>query len=522
MKRNYRDQCRNLFAAAAIVAALFVVPDRGLRAERLPDPQRIATPSEGAALAEIVALMSERRTAREGLRRLDAILPRLAEPTPLRGFVQYLRGSALRQQERGQEAREAFEESIRLLPGFSGPLLAAAGLEAYDDRPGQAVDYLLRASEIDPDIVRQIPDYELNNIVTRLGAREDAARRRQLAERLFAIGWLGESLALRSSLARDLIEAKVESGDLEAARRLLPRLLNPADVRELLVENQYQSLWPDLDRWSGPRQARLWPPYLRELRAKWQASQDRQYALPYARALSEAGHYRTLVRDMLPLFSTSLDANRDYDLQWVAMPLAEALARLGRWNDIETMYAQALRAWPLGRDANALNIIANRGRLRLYAGDAEGALRDLDASIADAESRAAEVSANPLAAMHLARACALHQLGRDADAAASVRIVLQRTQEPTYAADLHLCFDRPAAARSALIAALRHEELRDDVIEYLQPEDEPPMQSDYGRTLAARRRALQSDPALLREVGKYGRVLPYALSAGAPAEEIGD
>lgn len=505
--------------ALGIFAAALLVQPQALLAERLPDPQQIAAPSETQALNEVVATMAQRRTAADGLRRLDVALSHLREPTPLRGFVQYLRGSALRQQQKVEPAREAFEESIRLLPRYSGPLLAASGLELYADRPAQSTDYLLRASEIDPEIVRQIPDYELNNLVSRLGAREDVVRRQRLAERLFAIGWLGESLVLRSSLAEDLIEARLQDGDTEGARALLPRLVNPEDVREILAQNRYRDFWADLEHWSGPRQERLWPPYLRELRAKWQASRDRQYALPYARGLAAAGHYRTLVREMLPLFSSDLDPRRDYDLQWVAAIVADGLARLGRWDDLDAMYGRAVRAWPLGGDANALNIAANRARYLLYGGNAGAALREIDAAIADAARRADEVSATPLARMHFYRACALHELGRDSEAASSVRMVLLRTDQPSLAADLHLCFDRPDAARSALIAALRREELRDDVIQYVQLDDDAPDRSDYQRMLWGRRRALKADPVLLREVEKHGRVLPYTLSAGAPAEQ---
>ena len=500
-----------------IAAALLLATGSPAHAEPIPNPQAIARPAEQEALRELTAILAEERAPKNAERRLDGVLSRLGEPSPLRGFVQLVRSGALLAQGKVPQAREAIEESIRYLPGYSGPLLAATRLEAYADRAEQAADYLLRASEVDPDIVRQIPDYELNNILHRLEAGGNSRRRQQLAERLFAIGWLGENLILRSSLARDLIVAKLEAGDLAAARALLPRLANPADVRSLLVQYRFRAFWPDLERWSGPQLERLWAPFLGELRAKWQASRDRTLALAYVQGLEAAGHHRTIVDEMLPLFSAGLDRPRDYDLLWVASPLVQALARLGRWQDVDALYDRASRVWRPGSDANALNILANRGRFRFYRGDFPAALRDLDAAIADAAGRTGEVSAPALSAMHFYRACALHMLERDSEAIPSIAIAT-RPANPVATAQLFLCLGREESARTLLIEALRHEELRDSVLAFAQPDETPPMQSDTVLLLSARQQALRADPRLRAAASRYGRILPWTLSAGAPAE----
>jgi hypothetical protein len=91
--------------------------------------------------------------------------------------------------------------------------------------------------------------------------------------------------------------------------------------------------------------------------------------------------------------------------------------------------------------------------------------------------------------------------------------------EPAYAASLHICFNRLDAARAALIEGLAHESSRDDVLAWVQPADAVPMQSEYGRRMDARGQALRRDPELLAAVARYGRILPYPLSAGAPLEE---
>ena len=74
------------------------------------------------------------------------------------------------------------------------------------------------------------------------------------------------------------------------------------------------------------------------------------------------------------------------------------------------------------------------------------------------------------------------------------------------------------AARDVLIAALKDEDTRDEVIEFVQKSEDRPVQSEYGRKMNDRYVALRADPMLITEVRKYGRLLPYALNDGAHPE----
>jgi hypothetical protein len=500
---------KSLIAAALLVAT-------PAAAEPLPRVERLG--ASEPVLREINEMLVSRQPANAArLARLDALLAQIREPTPLRGLVQFIRAVHLLELERVPEARGAVDESIRLLPGYSAPLLVAAQLEAYADRPGPAADYLLRASEIDPQIVRALPPYELNNVLIRLDAANDARRMGRLAERMLAINWEGDDLTLRSRLAREAITSRLAAGNVEGARALVPQLVSPLHQRALLIDNRFQPLWQDIETWGGPRQERQWPLYLAELKARYEASNDLEAARRYADALHAANHDATLARLLGPLFARPLDRVRDDELLWVAPVLADALARLGRWSEIETMFAHAERTWPLGRYANAINVAGNRARLRLDAGDAAAALAGLEAVIANAMQHEGEVSRDALAAMHYYRACALQELGRGHQALHSVAAVLGAGQ-PTLAASLHLCFGRPDAARAALIAGLANEETRDAVLAFAQPSAARPMQSDYGRRTHALVEGLRRDPALATAVRRYGRILPYAASAGAPPE----
>lgn len=516
--RTNRRQDRLRMGWRSVVLAFgIVLLAAPLRAEFLPPPDKIALPQERALFNSTLSrVLDKPNVDAAALPVLDEALAKLGEPTKLRGFVQFLRAGALAHQNK-PAALEAIDESVRLLPGYSGPLLGASNIYAYSDRPAQAADYLMRASQIDPDIVRQIDEYEINNIFHRLSFRQDDRRARLLSERLLELGWLGESLGSRSNLARRAIEARMSEGDTNGARRLIPKLLLPAHSMSLLMDNEYRDLWSDIERWAGAELEKQWPIFLSEAREKWAASRDPAAAKSYAQALAAAGHYDTLIKEMLPLFSKPLNAEEDYDLIFAAATLADALARKGRWVELETMFDRASKVWPLGGDANALNLAANRARYMFYRGKTAEALAVMDTAIADAARWQGQVNGDALAAMHRYRACMLHKLGKGDEAAVS-RAIAADLLGPSSRAELFLCLDQIEAARSVLIKALADEKSRDSVIAFVQKSDVPPMQSDYGRAIEERHAALRSDPKLLAEVAKYGRVLPFTLSQGAPPE----
>jgi tetratricopeptide (TPR) repeat protein len=481
-------------------------------AELLPRAESIATPAESEALKDLTGFEPGEQTEAD-LVRLDAVLTKLRGATPLRGLVQALRAQILFDADRFDEARDAVEESIRLLPGYSGPLLLATRVEAYSDRGLEAVSYLLRASLVDPQFVRAIPDYELNNILSRVPQNGGSELYTQMAERLFAIGWRGEGLILRSTLAAHVIAARLDAGSAESARPLLPHLVDPRDVQWLLMQKRYERFWPALAEWGGEVQERLWPHFLTELGARWAVSREHDDARAYLGALAVANRHQRIVTEFLPLFS-NLEEERDYNIQWLAAPLAASLAQLGRWDEVDALFSKALKTWPAGSDANALNLLANRGKFRYLRGDFAGAVGDLRAAIADGRRRGGEVSVHALAPMHQVLACSLHRLGRRAEADRSIPVVLQHSSSSNIA-KLYLCLGRREDARKALLAGLAIWPQQDDVVRFVQLENGPPLPNDVARAAASSRRSLAEDPEILAAVAPYGRVLPYAAGAGA-------
>lgn len=481
----------------------------------LPPLESIALPGEQPILDTFVAQTPRGTTPAAVLAAADEALAKLGSPTKLRGLVQFARARALAALNRDLDAVEAAEESARLLPGYSAPLIVGFTANAYLNRTGQATEYLMRAIDTDPTTARTIDDYEIDNLMRRLDGFDDRAREEAISDRLLGIGWIGDHLDSRSNLAVRAIRRRLDNGDIGGAKALVPKLLDPGDSRALLIVNAYAPIWPDIEAWGGAKLERQWPIYLQEAESRWKAGRTSIAARDYLSALDSAGRYDAAVRSLLPL----LDNPRPDDVELIFMvaPLANALAKLGRWRDAEALFEHAQQVWPLGSQANALNISANYSVLLLREGRPGDGLARIDASLEDARKWGPQVGAPALAAMHHNRACLLHELGRDSEAAVSAAQALA-VQHGSAAAMLHLCLGDAAAAKTALLDALENDAIRDDVLRFVQPPDEDPYPSEYGRKQRAASDALRSDPELLRAVGIYGRVLPWPANQAARAD----
>jgi tetratricopeptide (TPR) repeat protein len=237
--------------------------------------------------------------------------------------------------------------------------------------------------------------------------------------------------------------------------------------------------------------------------------------------LDAAGHDETLIRTFAPLFHRQIDARRHTPLVFIASPVASALARRGRWDEALAIYDKALKAWPAGGSANALNLSANRARTQVMRGDFAAGLTALDAAIADAGKWGGEVNRGAQAAMHLYRACALAALGRTAeDVTSTMTVAARRGVDPTAYARLLVCKNDLPAARKIILGALANEEMRDEVLPLLRPRGDKPYDSEYARTMAARAEQLRLDPALQRAAARYARLPTEPVNAAAPPEDL--
>jgi len=523
----------SVIAAMLLVAApVGAIPPAGEVDERLdvsesartepryfPTPEEFTGPGEQAILTAIAQSLADPAAPQKALPALDEALGKLQRPSKLRGVVQFMRSGLLIANSRESDAIDAIEESIRLLPGYSAPLLSAASTYAYANQPGKGTDYFLRAAEVDPKGVRKVDDYEVDNLIRRLKVARDDRRARMLSDRLLEIGWIGSSLRSRSNLARTAIEQRIDDGKIDDAKALIPKLVVPGHSYDLLMDRKYSAIWPDLEAWAGPRLEGQWATYLREARDRWTPSKDVVATRDYLAALRAAGHDRTTIRDILPLFDRKLDPVRVNELQFVVAGVANALAHEGRWNDVQALFAKAQAVWPLQqKNPNSLNIAANWASYLLYEGKYEQALEKMEVALDLA--RQWEVNPDAIGQMYAYRACALHQMKRDSEAGVSIAIA-SAVGFPNDLAYLHLCTGNRDAARRALLDGLKSETGRGRVLAFMQKTSSRAVDSDYGRRLRIEVDSLKADPEILAEVQTYGRILPYSEGDGAPAEASG-
>ncbi|HWJ39005.1 MAG TPA: hypothetical protein VNR86_09640 [Sphingomicrobium sp.] len=506
---------RIVFVTAGILIASLAATSPA-RASYLPAPSELITPGEQALLGDAVrAVMSgneEGSAAQIAL--LDSILAKDVEPTKFRGYNQMIRSNLLLDADRNIEAMAAADEAVRLLPGYSGPLLTAMQAYAYSDKAGQAADFLLRASDVDPDAVKEhVDDYDMFNLINRLRAAKDEHRLQIVSDRILAIGWRGQKFDSRSDLATQAIKLHLGKGDVAGARALVPELIEPEQTYDMLASNRYREIWPDLEKWAGPKLARQWELYLTESRSRWSASHAPEAADAYLNALLTAGRYSDVASDILPAFS-NLGNARDYDLLFRVSGVARALVGLGRWNDVRTLYAAAERTWPLGKDVNALNVTGNEARYALSMGEPKRALDLIDRTIAEAQRTPQSINSDAIIGMHLARTCILHELGRGSEAGSSMAIA-SGTGDTESAVKLRLCIGDMNAARDVLIRALADDSHRDGAIALLQPDGAPLSKSPFELRLRNQWDRLRSDPKVLAELSKYGRILPFTVNEAA-------
>jgi tetratricopeptide (TPR) repeat protein len=483
----------------------------------MPPLEKVALPEEQPQMAAMVQALAgiNEQDPKAALPILDRALAALPKPTLLRGVLQVYRATALDGMNRTGEAIAAIDEAVRLLPDYSGPLMVASNIHLYSNNAGLAADDLLRASEIDPDAVRLVDDYEVSSLMLRLDSVRDGKRVQRLGDRLLDLGWTGAGVRSRSQLAKAAIQRAVADGDLPRARKLIPSLLDPEASYEFLSINIYKPIWADLEKWGGPRLETQWRMYLDEARHRWEAGNDLERGSDYTAALSAAGALDRLIAGFLPLFDTPRDAENDWPMLFMASKLSAALMSKGRVADAVALYDRAEKTWPLGSSANALNIAANRASALLNSDRPAEALNQIDLAVEDSRRWPGQINADAIVGMHFVRACALHALGRDNEAAVSASIAAP-AGHAQLEASIALCMGDPAAARAALIKGFGHPGERASLIMYMQPDGQKAPPTVYGRAQREAIDALRRDPQVLAALAPYGRIMSYARDAAAP------
>ncbi|UUR07355.1 hypothetical protein [Sphingomonas glaciei] len=480
---------------------------------RIDEISAVERPTVTAA----IALVSQRGVS-PPIAELDRLLADLPAPTKGRGVIQMMRASILSGLNRNGEAQLALQESIRLLPEYSGPLFTAAGIMTYSRTPGAAADYFIRASRIDPEEAAQASTYDVFNIINRLRVVGDQQRLESLVDRLIQINWVGNDLDGRSTLVRDAILLRLKRKDVAGARALVPEVLDPRDQYGLLAQKAAEPIWSDIEAWSGPRLEKQWPVYLREAKRRYEASGDLEGAGDYLDALVAARKDQEAVMRLLPVFTAEGLGEKDHELLLKAAALAGALGRLGRFDEQDALFEGLGKIWPLGSATNALNLTGNHARWLLIRGQNERSLTMIDATIAAAKQAGDEVNGDAFAAMYQTRACVLATSGRREEAEGAAALgALAATVAPAGAARMYLCLGQIEKAKAVLLKALASDISRPATVLALQPSNSRPAPTPFAQSEQKAWDELRADRVVVAALRREGRMLSFAMGEGAPA-----
>lgn len=435
--------------------------------------------AERPVFMRAVALLTQPDPS-SSVQQLDRLLAEVPSPTKARGSIQLMRTQLLLRLGRESEAQLAVQESIRLLPDYSGPLFVASEVTAFGRNPGASADYFIRASRIDPDRAANTSAYNVFNLLRRLRQAGDEQKIEALTDRLVQINWVGDNLDGRSIVVRDAILLKLKRKDVAGARALVTELVDPSMQYSLLAQKIAEPIWGDIENWGGQRLEKQWSAYLREAKRRFSASNDLDDATDYLSALTKARKDQEAIATFLPIFMSEDRSRKDEPLLFGAVTLAGALARSERFDEQDALYEWLGRIWPIGSTTNALNLTANHAAWLMIRGDNDRALAMIDATLAAAVKAGDEVNADAIAGMHQIRACVLAKSGRGPAAAASAaQGELSFLVDPAKVAKMHLCLGQEGEAKKVVLRALSTETTRTEMLLALQPSNQRPIRSAF-------------------------------------------
>jgi tetratricopeptide (TPR) repeat protein len=477
---------------------------------------KIADSDFGRELSDIVRTSRDAATA---LPRLEGLSrwPGLDQQQRMQVDGMRVRAlSGLKQHAEAQTIAKAIVDTQPDLP--DGHLILANAAFAAEDFPATA-KALMAASLLQPDIVNQLPAYEIQLLAHQLKTGGERELLAAFAQRFFDAGWDKGNISTRSTLARDLILSLIEKGQVRDATRYLPLIVSPASYASIIADKRFAPIRAAVEEWAGPRLEKQWPIYLEKTRRAWLADRTQEAAADYVTALDLAGHNRTIVATFAPELSRAFEPREDELWIFVFPTVTRALAALGRWDEAFALLDRADKTWPAAWGANSINISGNRARLRLLKGDFEAAARLFSAVLDQAKPVALQVTPQTMANLKGYQLCAQHQMGGGDTGGEAERLAAKwGKREPANIAWVQLCLGQRDQALKTLISALQDDEGREATVGFMQPKSDTTVDSDFARKMAEAIDSLSRDPALVEAARQYGERRTWKLRDSAPPE----
>ena len=323
---------------------------------------------------------------------------------------------------------------------------------------------------------------------------------------------------LRSTSAYWTLKRQVKTNDAGDIGKTLAEITSPYSYTALLANRSYQQIWPQIEQHAGPNMALILGSYLQDKKREFEsAPQDKEKKQQYGHALLFSGRFDDLVR-----LAASIDhsdtgrQNWQEDDGWLLNLEAYALDAQGNTQAADRIFDQFAKIdYQPGKNDWLVNFVINRasrlvGQRRWQEG-------------LEAAQLANEYSGSPYADMLVrqARFCALHGLGRSAEAQAVLSDIVEHQNDALeVAVEALLCAGEREQAASMTIKGLNDDNKQAQFVEALQ---KPEFEFFYAESsLPGIHDELSNHPDVARVFDRIARMVPdeYIPLVGVKRREL--
>lgn len=448
----------------------------------------------------------------QALTALNKLLADHEDPSVLRGYLQLLRGRLLVELDRGGAALQPMQEGIALFPGSAQrDYFAYIGLLWRHGDDVEVVQAIQNMFDRHPTAIDDLRAEWLAGFLRDLWNSELKAERESLL--------LATARAIdqtRSTSVDDYrwvfaeaVEILARRGEVSDASRFVAYVKDPEALAELLAKRETESIWNTIEDLAGGDLSGAIAEYVDYTRdAAEQSPDDYDRIRRHIRALRIAGRSQDGVDFGAAHIDNwaQIEAVGD-DAYWFVNEYAYALSSTGQLDEALDLMGR-LVSLGIRENGQLISMAINRIGLLLLWGRFEAAL-DAIAELEDLDDDAA--SDYGWMWVYESKACALHRLGRTADASAVLRESIEPLADQNRSAHTKalLCLDDIDAAARIVIAGLDDEQDRDAIIlSYMdarEPEVIPPLLLE----LRARANEVRSKPGVLEQFNKVARTITF-------------
>lgn len=425
----------------------------------------VATADFETELRGAAALYDADKSA-EALPILDAMLARADIPAE-RGRIQQLRFFVLARLNKLPEAREAIEIAVANTEAPPPPVLAALfKIRAFMGDNVPASETLLLLAATDPKTLNTLPADMVSDVMRAIA--KDDQRSFELDFALQAANWapadatLGDVDWMRTRLVAGLVKRE----RIEEARSIVDTILNPVQLVRLGIDRRYAMLWPQVEKRLGPGADFADAAYVGAAKARFDAAPKSLVArLGYAEALNVASREPEAMA-LVDVAKTpaELAALTQREI-WLVNLHASLLGDAGRIDEGLARLA-ALNATPIEGRPALISTIINQA---LFAASVDKPAEALAAAdFADSKKGITSAFGNLYLAQ--ARACALAQMGKTAEASIAAAALVSKpdANDDAYLGAM-ICLGRLDDAARAIVRRLGGDDTRTDMLFTLQP-----------------------------------------------------